>query len=153
MHISKDNIGILLDLLDHSQFTGGIMCKTDLKLLKATLEAKLAIIGTGSDKRADIVIQQAPDALDQTQYAAERDLTVSLLNRESQMSRRVKGALQRMEDSAYGICLSCEDPISPKRLQAVPWAELCLGCQTRADQRTAGILGADQDQGVEVEAA
>ena len=119
------------------------MRNTDLNFLRATLEAKLAAIATGSDRRADIVIQQAPDALDQIQFAAERDLSVSLLNRESQQSRRIQGALRRMEDGAYGICLSCEDPISPKRLQAVPWAELCLGCQTRADQ----------DQGMELEAA
>ena len=129
------------------------MRNTDLNFLRATLEAKLAAIATGSDRRADIVIQQAPDALDQIQFAAERDLSVSLLNRESQQSRRIQGALRRMEDGAYGICLSCEDPISPKRLQAVPWAELCLGCQTRADQRGAGNVGADQGEGVELEAA
>ena len=67
------------------------------------------------------------------------------------MSRGVKRALQRMEDGAYGICLSCEDPITPKRLQAVPWAELCLNCQERSDLKAGGVLGADQDQGVEVE--
>ena len=74
------------------------MSKTDFDLLKATLQTKLATIATGSDKRADIVIQQSADDLDQTQFATERDLTVSLLNRDSQMSRRVKGALRRMED-------------------------------------------------------
>ena len=129
------------------------MSNTDLALLKATLEARLVELTSGSDKRADIVIQQSPDALDQTQYAAERDLTVSLLNRESQMSRRVLGALRRMEDGSYGVCLTCEEPISIKRLHAVPWAELCLGCQTRSDLRAAGGLGTDQDQGVELEAA
>jgi DnaK suppressor protein len=130
-----------------------IMRNAELDLLKNTLVAKLAAIATGSDKRADIVIQQAPDALDQTQYAAERDLTVSLLNGESELSRRVKGALRRMEDGSYGVCLTCEEPISLKRLQAVPWAELCLGCQTRADLRAAGGLGAEQDEGVKLEAA
>jgi DnaK suppressor protein len=129
------------------------MLNVELDLLKTALEAKLAGIATGSDKRADIVIQQAPDALDQTQYAAERDLTVSLLNRESEMAHRVQGALQRMVDGTYGICLSCEDPISPKRLVAVPWADLCLHCQARADLRAAGGLGADQGQDVELEAA
>jgi len=129
------------------------MSNTDFELLKATLEAKLAAIASGSDKRADIVIQQSPDALDQTQYAAERDLAVSLLNRESQLSRRVLGALTRMEDGSYGVCLTCEEPISVKRLQAVPWAELCLGCQTRADLKAAGGLGTDQDESAELEAA
>lgn len=126
------------------------MINTDLHLLKATLETKLATLAAGSDKREGIVIQQSPDALDQTQFAAERDLTVSLLNRDSQMFRRVQGALRRMEDGSYGICLSCEDPIKPNRLQAVPWAELCLVCQERSDLRAAGVPGAGNDPAVEL---
>src|SRR4051812_20743083 len=129
------------------------MVNIHLDLLKAALETKLAATATASDKREDIVIQQAPDALDQTQLAAERDLTVSLLNRESRLSRRVKGALRRMEDGDYGVCLACEEPISVKRLQAVPWAELCLGCQERADLKAAGGLGAEIDQAVALEAS
>ena len=126
------------------------MSKTDFDLLKATLQTKLATIATGSDKRADIVIQQSPDALDQTQFATERDLVVSLLNRDTQMSRLVKGALRRMVDGTYGTCLACEDPISVKRLQAVPWAELCLHCQERSDLTAAGVLGADHEEDVKL---
>jgi DnaK suppressor protein len=126
---------------------------TDFDLLKATLESKLVAIVEGSDKRADIVIQHAPDALDQTQLAAERDLAVALINRESLLSRRVLGALRRMEYGSYGVCLACEEPISVKRLRAVPWAELCLGCQERADLKIAGVLGAGQDSDVELEAS
>lgn len=126
------------------------MNDTNFGLLKATLETKLATIATGSDKRADIVIQQSADDLDQTQFATERDLTVSLLNRDSQMSRRVKGALRRMEDGTYGTCLACEEPISVKRLQAVPWAELCIHCQERSDRAAAGAPGAGHVEGVEL---
>jgi DnaK suppressor protein len=125
------------------------MINTDFSQLKATLEAKLASTATGSDMRADIVIQQSSDTLDQTQFAAERDLTVSLLNRNTKMFHRVRAALRRMEDETYGVCLACEDPISPKRLQAVPWAELCLGCQERSDLRATGVLTAGQDEGFE----
>jgi DnaK suppressor protein len=126
------------------------MNNTDFDFLKAILHTRLATIATGSDKRGDIVIQQSADSLDQTQFAAERDLVVSLLNRDTQLSRRVKGALLRMEDGTYGICLACEDPISVKRLQAVPWAELCLRCQERSDLTAAGVLGADHDSGVQL---
>src|ERR1017187_9165582 len=126
------------------------MSKTDFDLLKATLQTKLATIATGSEKRADIVIQQSPDALDQTQFATERDLVVSLLNRDSQMSRLVKGALRRMEDGTYGTCLACEEAVSVKRLQAVPWAELCLSCQERSDLTAAGVLGAEHDEGAKL---
>ena len=126
------------------------MINTDLHLLKATLETKLATFATGSDRLEGIIIQQSPDALDQTQFATERDLAVSLLNRESQMFRRVQAALRRTEDGTYGICLNCEDPIKPKRLQAVPWAELCLECQERSDLRAAGVPGTGGDEALEM---
>src|ERR1035437_4473626 len=64
-------------LLDHSALTvgGGFMNDTNFGMLKPTLETKLSTIATRSDKRADIVIQQSADDLDQTQFATERDLT------------------------------------------------------------------------------
>jgi DnaK suppressor protein len=124
------------------------MNNTDFELLKDTLQSKLSAIAIGPDKRADIVIQQSSDALDQTQFATERDLVVTLLNRDTEMYRRVKAALARMEEGTYGTCLTCEDSISVKRLQAVPWAELCLRCQERSDLTAAGVLGADHESGV-----
>jgi DnaK suppressor protein len=108
-------------------------------LFQAALKTKLASIATGSDKRADIAVQQAPDALDQTQFATERDLAVSLINRESELARRVERALRRIQDGTYGVCLACENGISEKRLQAVPWAELCLACQERSDRKLPGF--------------
>lgn len=38
-------------------------------------------------------------------------------------------ALNRIEDETYGYCVYCEDPIQPKRLEAVPWAKHCVECQ------------------------
>ena len=148
--ISKGNLGIPARLLDYRELPVASMNNTDFDLLKVSLQTKLATIATGPDKRADIVIQQSPDSLDQTQFAAERDLVVTLLNRDTQMSRRLKGALPRMEDGTYGTCLACDDPISVKRLQAVPWAELCLRCQERSDLIAAGALGADHQEGVQL---
>src|SRR5260370_42047046 len=126
------------------------MNDTDFHLRKTTLQSKLATLVTSSNKRVDIVIQQSADALDQTQFATERDLAVSLLNRDTQMSRRLKGALRRMEDGTYGTCLACEDPIMVKRLLAVPWTELCLGCQERSDLTMAGVIGADHEDGMKL---
>ena len=37
----------------------------------------------------------------------------------------------------YGICLECDEPISAKRLEAVPWARYCVACQERIAARIA----------------
>jgi DnaK suppressor protein len=41
----------------------------------------------------------------------------------------INEALERIEDKSYGVCVHCEEPILPKRLEAVPWAIYCLKCQ------------------------
>jgi len=41
----------------------------------------------------------------------------------------IERALRRIKDGTYGICSRCTQPISPRRLQAVPWAECCVECQ------------------------
>jgi DnaK suppressor protein len=43
--------------------------------------------------------------------------------------RLIQAALDRIENSSFGICVSCENPIQPKRLEAVPWTRLCIQCQ------------------------
>ena len=54
-----------------------------------------------------------------------------------QLDVSVAAALQRIEDGDFGMCLECEEPISPKRLAAVPWASYCLKCQEQYDRREA----------------
>jgi DnaK suppressor protein len=43
--------------------------------------------------------------------------------------REIADALLRIEDGSYGECLECQQPISAKRLDAVPWARYCVACQ------------------------
>ena len=51
--------------------------------------------------------------------------------------REINDALHRMDTEQYGICLECEEPISQKRLDAVPWAKYCVTCQESIAARIA----------------
>jgi DnaK suppressor protein len=54
------------------------------------------------------------------------------LNRNSidmQLLREISDALKRIELGSYGVCPECEEEISTKRLNAVPWARYCVTCQ------------------------
>jgi DnaK suppressor protein len=51
--------------------------------------------------------------------------------------REVSDALQRLAHGHYGVCMECEEPISVKRLEAVPWARYCVKCQERIAARIA----------------
>ncbi len=100
---------------------------------KAILEQKQADLLKVLRKRDEIAIEKSADELDEVQRAAERELAVRNLNRESRLLRDVKAALRRIADGSYGVCVHCEEEISPKRIAAVPWTPFCLQCQEAAD--------------------
>jgi len=51
--------------------------------------------------------------------------------------REISDALLRIEQGTYAVCLECEEPISVKRLDAVPWARYCVTCQENVATRAA----------------
>ncbi|HWC95199.1 MAG TPA: TraR/DksA family transcriptional regulator [Candidatus Sulfopaludibacter sp.] len=110
------------------------MNKTELEKYKAMLEAKRDELSAGLRNREDIAIEKTPDALDEVQLAGERELAIRNLDRESNLLRSVKGALVRVADGSYGICMHCEEDIKIKRLDAVPWTKYCIRCQEAADR-------------------
>jgi len=110
------------------------MTKAELEKAKKVLEAKMAELSGSLRNRDEIVIEKAPDALDEVQLAGERELAIRNLDRDSNMLRQIRRALNRIADGSYGICLHCEEEISPKRIAAVPWAAYCIKCQEQVDR-------------------
>ncbi len=110
------------------------MTKTELNKYKHTLEAKRDELEQFIRNREAITIEKSPDALDEVQHAAERELAIRNLDRESQLLRQVRASLIRFDEGQYGVCLHCEEDISPKRLNAVPWTAFCIQCQEAADR-------------------
>ena len=109
---------------------------TDLELekYKKILEAKQTELTGVLRNRDEIVIEKAPDAIDEVQLAGERELAIRNLDRDSNMLRQIRRALARVADGSYGVCLHCEEEISPKRVNAVPWAAFCIKCQEQVDR-------------------
>jgi DnaK suppressor protein len=110
------------------------MTKTEIEKYKKVLEAKQAELSAGLRNRESIAIEKTPDALDEVQLAGERELAIRNLDREANLLRNVRGALARIADGSYGICMHCEEEIKQKRLEAVPWAPFCIRCQEAADR-------------------
>lgn len=110
------------------------MTKTELNKFKKILEARQTELEHVVRNRDAITIEKSADALDEVQHAAERELAIRNLDRESNLLRSVRLALRRIEDGSFGTCMHCEEEISPKRLAAVPWAAYCIQCQEQADR-------------------
>ncbi len=60
-------------------------------------------------------------------FEQQRDLALRDHNR--QHLSAIDAALARLDDGTYGRCTACHQPIAPGRLEALPWAALCIDCQ------------------------
>lgn len=81
---------------------------------------------------------RASEAISGERMADPDDLAVKsheewiFLNRNSidtMLLREIQESLLRIDAGTYGLCLECEEPISQKRLEAIPWARHCVPCQ------------------------
>jgi len=73
--------------------------------------------------------EEPRDYGDMSEQSHEEWLFLNRNAANAEQLRQIKEALQRINDGTYGVCADCEKPISPKRLQAVPWAKYCVQCQ------------------------
>jgi DnaK suppressor protein len=110
------------------------MTELDLNKIKKILQNKQDELERIVRNRDAITIEKSADALDEVQHASERELAIRNLDRESNLLRNVRAALRRIDDGTFGICMHCEEEISPKRIAAVPWAPYCIQCQEQADR-------------------
>jgi DnaK suppressor protein len=96
---------------------------------ESALRHKAQELAESLSDRSQIAIEPAAEACDVMVMAANREIGVLGLTRDSRLARQVEEALERIRDGSYGVCLRCEEPIKPRRLEIVPWARHCVRCQ------------------------
>jgi DnaK suppressor protein len=104
-----------------------------ITLRRNVLQSKLNELLQPSAERESIKVENFADPLDQLSSTAIRELAIHLVDRSSRLISEIRIALTRIDEGTYGLCESCDDLITSKRLDAVPWARLCVSCQTRQE--------------------
>lgn len=88
--------------------------------------------------------QTAGDVVDAALDSAQDEISSQLAEVESRELASIENALQRMRDGQYGVCEGCGCSIPMARLNALPYATLCINCQREQEQfGTTGGSGAD----------
>ena len=94
------------------------------RLLALQLELQQRLDKTQSDERHEV--EERDDTTAQLWQASEiRD---GLNDEAADELRDVNRALARLDTGDYGSCTKCDEAIDPRRLEAVPYAELCISC-------------------------
>jgi DnaK suppressor protein len=104
------------------------------KQLLAKRESLLQLVKAARSSETEADDKEAPDLGDRALSTVIRDLSYQLTAGEREILRRVDDALDRIENSTYGICVLCEKKVQLGRLDAVPWARHCIECEELQDR-------------------
>lgn len=66
---------------------------------------------------------------DQAQALHDQFVSLEVQQRGYRTLKEIEAALDRLDAGDYGVCLSCGEPVDPRRLLAIPWAAYCIRCQ------------------------
>ena len=114
-----------------------IVTKRDLQAYRRRLEGELAELtgqrdeleeATGSSSLAEASGEVGFDEepADAGSYTFERERDLSLVDNVKDLIHKVEHALARIADGSYGRCEACGKPIEAERLDALPYATVCL---------------------------
>ena len=65
----------------------------------------------------------------------DREIDFTLEENSNQVLTEIDAALRRIEGGTYGTCTKCGREIRPERLEAYPWASLCIDDAREAEHR------------------
>jgi DnaK suppressor protein len=92
----------------------------------AELDAEVSQLGRGDEsEQSQLSNHQADAGTD----VFEQEQALSLADNERTILERVERALERLAAGQYGRCEDCGQPIPAERLEALPYATLCVPCQ------------------------
>jgi len=95
------------------------------------LEAQLA--NTDEASKPVTLDQQSVGRVSRIDAIQQQQMALANRQQATRLAKRIEFALQRIDSGEYGFCLQCAEPIAFARLQAQPFAGLCLECQSASE--------------------
>lgn len=111
------------------------MTDLDIKKIRERLLRDKAEIMRNVQGESNLPLHMNPDRDDLAQdyITLEKDVAIKAIEREQ--LEQINQALQRIEDGTYGLCNECHEPIPAERLEILPYALLCVRCQSQLERR------------------
>jgi DnaK suppressor protein len=95
------------------------------------LEAQL--LSSDSSTKPVTLDQQSVGRVSRIDAIQQQQMAIANQQQAAQLIKRIELALQRVDGGEYGHCVQCEEPIAFTRLQAQPFAGLCIDCQSASE--------------------
>ena len=112
-----------------------IVTKLDLEKIRKRLLREKAEILQNMHEGSGLPLHLNPDRDDLAQDYITLEKNVAIKAIEREQLEQIDEALQRIDEGTYGLCQDCQEPIPPERLEILPYALLCVRCQSKQERR------------------
>jgi DnaK suppressor protein len=112
------------------------MKKKDIKFFEELLNKRLQELLSQADDTVTGMTglkENFPDPTDRATLESDRNFMLRIRDREHKLIKKIKKALERIENGTFGICESCGEEISIERLKARPVTTQCIECKTKEE--------------------
>ena len=121
--------------------------------VKKLLDAKSKILQEVTQKvrsESNTLKFEIGDIYDVASNERERELSLTLGDRDREKLAEIEDALERIRLGAYGECEECGEPVAEDRLRALPFTRVCVECQSRneKEQRIKGRIEEETGLGI-----
>ncbi len=115
-----------------------VLTRPILEELRSRLAERLRVLEAGlregetasAEERISQFVGEIYDRGEESSVNAQAEINTAVLNSHADEIQRIRSALQRIEEGVYGHCRDCGEPIGTARLDANPFADRCIDCQT-----------------------
>ena len=112
------------------------MKKKDIKYFEDLLTKRLAdLLSQAGNTVSGMTTprENFPDPTDRAALEADRNFMLRIRDREHKLIKKIKKALERIEKGTFGICETCCEDITLKRLKARPVTSQCIECKSKEE--------------------
>lgn len=113
------------------------LTEQEKEYFKEKLNEKLSALMAEADESVSEMKEQRidfSDPNDRASFEFERNTELRMRDRERKLIRKIKKALQRIDDDEYNVCEECGELIRKQRLDARPMTTLCISCKEAEEQ-------------------
>ncbi|HCY85566.1 MAG TPA: RNA polymerase-binding protein DksA [Desulfobacteraceae bacterium] len=104
---------------------------------KSVLNQQLdALLSTAGSALSEMVTQsnQVSESIDLAALHRDQSMMFHIRSRESRLIKKLRQALERIDNQTFGICESCGEDINPRRLEARPVTTKCIDCKQEEER-------------------
>jgi DnaK suppressor protein len=121
-----------------------IMKKKDIEYFRELLNERLeGLLEHANDTVSGMIApkENLPDPTDRASLDADRNFMLRIRDRENKLIKKIRKAIDRIENNTFGICEKCDEDISLARLKARPVTTQCIDCKTKEEtvERALGL--------------